>query len=154
MPAPTTTRAWVIQLIQAEIALRIIVSGELSQIVWDNDPTVLKDDGTRGRVTVKFLSRDKRSIGSKKAVYRQIGLITLQLFGDINIGPTQLDKVWFRVDDNFRSRSMVASNPDATVVRFLTPAQNIFGVLDGAYRMNVTLPFWFDEFLTIADPTV
>lgn len=152
MATPTFTRDFVIQMIQKEFENRILSPTVLEQIVYDNDPSALKDHGTRSRLVIQFGSRDKKSIGAAKAVYRQVGQIILQVFGDINVGPAPLQEVFFRVDDIFRSRSMITPNPASTVVRFLTPAQNLLGISDGADRMNVTLAFWFDEFLSIASP--
>lgn len=148
MPAPTTIRELVTQSIQTEWESRVHASGELEITVYDNDPRVLPDTGTRARLVVLFGGRTKVSLGSlSRAVYRQAGQVIAQLFGDLNVGPAPLGQVFFRIDQVFRTRGLLVGT---TAVRFLTPEPNELGNVDGAYRVNVVVPFWFDEFLPFA----
>lgn len=117
---------------------------EVNDVVFDNDKRLLPETGLRVRLTVRFSNDRQVSIGSRaSARFRTDGIVTAQVFDDPGAGPVRVNKVYAEIARKFPGR-------DISGVHFLSATPTYVGHAQGAFQLNVLVPFWYDSLRNIA----
>lgn len=111
----------------------------VNDVVFDNDKRLLPETGLRIRLTIRFSNDRQVSIGSRtSARFRTDGIMTAQVFDDSGTGPERVNKVYAQIAKKFPGR-------DVSGVHLLSATPTYVGHSQGAYQLNVLVPFWYDS---------
>lgn len=105
---------------------------------YPNDNRDEPDTGTWARVTIREGEREQADIGAALVRSRTVGVLFVELFGDVNAGTKALSDLAGRVGSAFQ-------RTDVAGVAFKTPTFNS-GERSGTWwRVLVKIPFYFDD---------
>lgn len=108
-----------------------------TDIVFEN---MTKPNSSVNWMRVNILNSDSKQISlGNNPYYRYKGLLIFQIFTKPNTGSGKCNQIADTITTLFRSTSLGS-------ITFKTPMKDVIGEVDGWFQVNVSVPFFREEF--------